>query len=301
MFVLVPALPGLAYAGMMRLLGVHDAFFVTGSAETPLTRATATVVGMAQVPARRPAGAGGAAGRVLVPARGPAAGRPGEPAMAMDLLPGLACDHLHHVRVRRSRDPRLAVAQREPDHDLRSGPAVHGNRRLDGHRRGRPFRPCPRPRTANRHQPASTCRKYATVPASPSRTDTGPSLLAVIDQATGGRSLFAVASAVSLSRSASCCYQRLGSRAKGVDGPSTPLGWPAGRGLEAGACAVVPLTSSAPARTVGAGRRTGELVTEGVAGGTGDAEATAVAVVARSPPRDWRGALRLTGDWRAGQ
>ncbi|HTZ30063.1 MAG TPA: hypothetical protein VMC83_39070 [Streptosporangiaceae bacterium] len=47
-FVLLPALPGLAYAGMMRLLGVHDAFFTTGSTETPLTRATATVAGMAR-------------------------------------------------------------------------------------------------------------------------------------------------------------------------------------------------------------------------------------------------------------
>ena len=31
----------------MRLLGVHDAFFTTGSPETRLTRAGATVVGMA--------------------------------------------------------------------------------------------------------------------------------------------------------------------------------------------------------------------------------------------------------------
>lgn len=46
-FVLVPALPGLAYAGMMRLLGVHDAFFVTGSPESRITRAGATVLGMA--------------------------------------------------------------------------------------------------------------------------------------------------------------------------------------------------------------------------------------------------------------
>ena len=46
-FVLVPALPGLAYAGMMRLLGVHDAFFITGSPESRITRAGATVLGMA--------------------------------------------------------------------------------------------------------------------------------------------------------------------------------------------------------------------------------------------------------------
>ena len=167
-FVLVPALPGLAYAGMMRLLGVHDAFFVTGSPESRITRAGATVLGMAGHPARRPAGAGGAAGRVLVPARGPAAGRPGEPGMAMDLLPGLACDHLRHVRVRRSRDPRLAVAQREPDHDLRSGAAVHGNRCLDGHRRGRPFRPRPRPRRPrtgpSQRAPAGSTRRSPPAP-----------------------------------------------------------------------------------------------------------------------------------------
>ncbi|MGH3288230.1 MAG: hypothetical protein ACRDPD_26705 [Streptosporangiaceae bacterium] len=51
--VLLPALPGLAWAGMMRLLGVHDAFFTTGSplaTGSPgarLTRAGATVLGMA--------------------------------------------------------------------------------------------------------------------------------------------------------------------------------------------------------------------------------------------------------------
>jgi hypothetical protein len=45
--VLLPALPGLAWAGIIRLIGVHDAFFQTPSAETPLTRAGATVLGMA--------------------------------------------------------------------------------------------------------------------------------------------------------------------------------------------------------------------------------------------------------------
>lgn len=45
--VLLPALPGLAWVAMMRLIGVHDAFFKTGSTETPLTRAGATVLGMA--------------------------------------------------------------------------------------------------------------------------------------------------------------------------------------------------------------------------------------------------------------
>jgi hypothetical protein len=45
-FVLVPALPGLAWAGIIRLIGVHDAFFKTASAETPLTRAGATIIGM---------------------------------------------------------------------------------------------------------------------------------------------------------------------------------------------------------------------------------------------------------------
>jgi len=47
-FVLVPALPGLAYAGIIRLIGVHDAFFNAGSPESRLTRAGATVAGMAK-------------------------------------------------------------------------------------------------------------------------------------------------------------------------------------------------------------------------------------------------------------
>ena len=46
--VLLPALPGLAWAGMIRLIGVHDAFFTTGSPEARLTRAGATVLGMAR-------------------------------------------------------------------------------------------------------------------------------------------------------------------------------------------------------------------------------------------------------------
>ncbi len=46
-FVVVPALPGLAWAGLVRLIGVHDAFFMSASAESPATRAGATVLGMA--------------------------------------------------------------------------------------------------------------------------------------------------------------------------------------------------------------------------------------------------------------
>lgn len=46
--VLVPALPGLAWAGIIRLIGVHDAFFAAGSPEARLTRAGATVLGMAR-------------------------------------------------------------------------------------------------------------------------------------------------------------------------------------------------------------------------------------------------------------
>jgi len=46
--VLLPALPGLAYAGIIRLIGVHDAFFAAGSPESRLTRAGATVLGMAR-------------------------------------------------------------------------------------------------------------------------------------------------------------------------------------------------------------------------------------------------------------
>jgi len=47
-FVVVPALPGVAWAGIIRLIGVHDAFFKSASAESPLTRATATIAGMAE-------------------------------------------------------------------------------------------------------------------------------------------------------------------------------------------------------------------------------------------------------------
>jgi hypothetical protein len=45
-FALVPALPGLAWAGTMRLLGVKDNFFTTTSGQSPLTRAAATVSGI---------------------------------------------------------------------------------------------------------------------------------------------------------------------------------------------------------------------------------------------------------------
>lgn len=47
-FVLVPALPGLIWAGIIRLIGVHDAFFKSTSGETTLARATATIAGMAE-------------------------------------------------------------------------------------------------------------------------------------------------------------------------------------------------------------------------------------------------------------
>jgi hypothetical protein len=46
-FVVLPALPGLAWAGLIRHIGVHDAFFKSASAETTLTRADATIAGMA--------------------------------------------------------------------------------------------------------------------------------------------------------------------------------------------------------------------------------------------------------------
>jgi hypothetical protein len=46
-FVVLPALPGLAWAGLIRLIGVGDAFFKSASTETPLTRASATIAGMA--------------------------------------------------------------------------------------------------------------------------------------------------------------------------------------------------------------------------------------------------------------
>jgi hypothetical protein len=46
-FVLLPALPGLAWAGLIRQLGVHDAFFQSASVQSPLTRADATLAAMA--------------------------------------------------------------------------------------------------------------------------------------------------------------------------------------------------------------------------------------------------------------
>jgi hypothetical protein len=46
-FVVLPALPGLAWAGLIRHIGVRDAFFRSASTETPLTRAEATIAGMA--------------------------------------------------------------------------------------------------------------------------------------------------------------------------------------------------------------------------------------------------------------
>jgi hypothetical protein len=46
-FAAVPALPGLAWAGLIRLLGIHDAFFESASSESLVTRAEATVAGMA--------------------------------------------------------------------------------------------------------------------------------------------------------------------------------------------------------------------------------------------------------------
>ena len=46
-FVVVPALPGLAWAGLARLMGLHDAFFKSASPESPATRAGATIAGMA--------------------------------------------------------------------------------------------------------------------------------------------------------------------------------------------------------------------------------------------------------------
>jgi hypothetical protein len=46
-FVIVPALPGLAWAGMARILGLQDAFFRSSSTESLASRADATVAGMA--------------------------------------------------------------------------------------------------------------------------------------------------------------------------------------------------------------------------------------------------------------
>jgi hypothetical protein len=46
-FAVLPALPGLAWAGLARLIGLRDAFFTSAPAESPVTRAGATVTGMA--------------------------------------------------------------------------------------------------------------------------------------------------------------------------------------------------------------------------------------------------------------
>ena len=46
-FVVVPALPGLAWAVMARLIGLQNAFFVSSSTESLLSRADATIAGMA--------------------------------------------------------------------------------------------------------------------------------------------------------------------------------------------------------------------------------------------------------------
>jgi hypothetical protein len=46
-FVVLPALPGLAWAGLIRHIGVHDAFFQSASTETPLSRASAIIAGVA--------------------------------------------------------------------------------------------------------------------------------------------------------------------------------------------------------------------------------------------------------------
>ncbi len=46
-FVLVPAVPGLAWAGLMHLIGIHDVFFRSSSGQSMTGRATATIDGMA--------------------------------------------------------------------------------------------------------------------------------------------------------------------------------------------------------------------------------------------------------------
>jgi hypothetical protein len=45
-FVVLPALPGLAWAGLIKHIGVSDEFFRSGSTQTPLYRAQATLAGM---------------------------------------------------------------------------------------------------------------------------------------------------------------------------------------------------------------------------------------------------------------
>ena len=46
-FVVVPALPGLAWAAMARLIGLQNAFFGSSSTESVVSRADATIAGMA--------------------------------------------------------------------------------------------------------------------------------------------------------------------------------------------------------------------------------------------------------------
>ena len=47
-FVVLPAVPGLAWAGLVKHIGAGNAFFNSASAQTPLYRAQATVAGMAE-------------------------------------------------------------------------------------------------------------------------------------------------------------------------------------------------------------------------------------------------------------
>jgi hypothetical protein len=47
-FVVLPALPGLAWAGLIKHIGVSDEFFNSASGQTPLYRAQASVAGMAE-------------------------------------------------------------------------------------------------------------------------------------------------------------------------------------------------------------------------------------------------------------
>ena len=123
----LPALPGLAWAGMMRLIGVHDAFFTTRSPEARFTRAGATVLGMA--------------GYLHV-----------APLALAVLLTGCWFLRADRQRAGLANPVWLPSGWSSPQKALSAAPQLAP--------------------IAIRPQPASTCRKYSTIPASPSRSDT---------------------------------------------------------------------------------------------------------------------------------
>jgi hypothetical protein len=170
--VLLPALPGLAWAGMMRLIGVHDAFFTTGSPEARLTRAGATVLGMAQYLHVAPlALAVLLAGCWFLRADRQRAGLANPVWLWICCLGSLAIifgtyvfgDLEIHGWLLHSVNRTTIFAQVV----LYTEIAVWLVIAAEG-----AFSRAPARADREPPQPASTCRKYSTIPASPSRSDT---------------------------------------------------------------------------------------------------------------------------------